>query len=644
MKRNYVKALAVVLSASLIAGTGAVYAVKADKEESGDLGSKIMSYVEKKDYETELFQDETVYVINNSDGEQEKTIVVDKLKDNVNGSETVSNRQLNTETPVQVNVSYELDGNAVAAADLAGRSGHVKITYDYVNTQYETVNVNGKDEKIYVPFAAVTGTILNSDVFSNIKVEGGRLIDDGTRTAVVGVALPGLSESLGAEGNMSDSVKIPESLTIEADVKDFELGTVYTLVTNYDLDEFSVDENGIKNTLTSAIDTAKDGFAQILDGSAQLSEGLAAAKDGSAALVDGALAAYDGSMQLADGAKAVNSGAAQLANGLGDALTGSGKVSDGAAQLSAGLDTLSGNSAAIVAGAEQVYAKLLAQAEAGIKEAGIDIPSLTIDNYAAVLDAAAAQIGSADPEKIAEAKVRASVEANRSAIEMQVAAAVKAQTGATDEMMASDQMKAVVAQKTEEQIEALTAQNMASEEVQSQIKAGNEQIKAGVAAVENVKKSLDDYNTFYQGVKAYTAGVDTADQGAAQLNAGVKSLNDGIDKLHTGAKTLEAGTTSLSAGADELRDGLEALEAGEEQLDNGLDQLSEGAKALNDGLNRINDELVIKLEAFINDDIEGLADRLKALKQVSDDYKCIDTLGDAGDGTVKFIYKTEAIK
>ena len=296
MKRNYVKALAVVLSASLIAGTGAVYAVKADKEVSGDIGSKIMSYVEKKDYETELFQDETVYVINNSDGEQEKTIVVDKLKDNVNGSETVSNRQLNAETPVQVNVSYELDGNAVTAADLAGRSGHVKITYDYVNTQYETVNVNGKDEKIYVPFAAVTGTILNSDVFSNIKVEGGRLIDDGTRTAVVGVALPGLSESLGAEGNMSDSVKIPESLTIEADVKDFELGTVYTLVTNYDLDEFSVDENGIKNTLTSAIDTAKDGFAQILEGSAQLSEGLASAKDGSAALVDGASAAYDGSM------------------------------------------------------------------------------------------------------------------------------------------------------------------------------------------------------------------------------------------------------------------------------------------------------------------------------------------------------------
>ena len=221
MKKTLVKALAVVTSAALIAGAGATYYAKADKSEEDELGSKLLSFVEKKDYESELFQDETVYVINNNNGETEKTIVVDKLKDNADGTETVTGKELNSETPVKVNVTYNLDGNDVPAGELAGKNGHIRIIYDYTNTQYETVMINGSEEKIYVPFMAVTGTILNKDVFSNIKIEGGKLIDDGTRQAVIGVALPGLTESLGAESVLSDKVVIPEKLVIEADVQNF---------------------------------------------------------------------------------------------------------------------------------------------------------------------------------------------------------------------------------------------------------------------------------------------------------------------------------------------------------------------------------------------------------------------------------------
>ncbi len=643
MKKNLYKALAVVLSASLIAGAGATYYVRAEKSDE-DAASGILSYVQKKDYEAQLFQDETVYVINNNDGDTQKMIVVDKLKDNEAGTDTVTKKQLNSETPVEVKVTYTLDGIEVKAADLAGKSGHVTITYDYTNKQYETVNIAGNDEKVYVPFIAVTGMLLNNDKFSNITVDGGRLVDDGSRKAVVGVAFPGLLESLGNAEKITDTVKIPDKLVIEADVTDFELGTVYTLVTNYNFDEFEIDENGLEGSLTDAMKTATDAFDQLVDGSAQLYDGLVTAKDGSAALVDGAEAAYEGSKKLSDGASAVDAGAGQIAAGLNDAYAGSKQLNDGTAQLTAGLDTLSGNSAAIVAGAEQVFVSLLANATKGLTDAGAAVPELTIENYSAVLDGVIAELAKTDAEAIAKAKVTAAVEANRAMIEAQVAAAVQAQTGAPDEMMASEQMKAVVAQKTEEQIAALIEQNMASEEVQAQIKAGKAQAEAGAAQIKGVKKSLDDYNTFYQGVKAYTAGVDQADQGAAQLSNGTKTLYAGLGQLNDGAKTLSTGTTELSNGAADLSEGLGQLEAGQKELDEGLVQLRDGAKALNEGLDLVNDELIGRLEKLVDTDLVDITDRLKALKQVSEDYKCVDSLNSAEDGAVKFIYKNEAIK
>ncbi len=643
MKKNLYKALAVVLSASLIAGAGATYYVRAEKSDE-DAASGILSYVQKKDYEAQLFQDETVYVINNNDGDTQKMIVVDKLKDNEAGTDTVTKKQLNSETPVEVKVTYTLDGIEVKAADLAGKSGHVTITYDYTNKQYETVNIAGNDEKVYVPFIAVTGMLLNNDKFSNITVDGGRLVDDGSRKAVVGVAFPGLLESLGNAEKITDTVKIPDKLVIEADVTDFELGTVYTLVTNYNFDEFEIDENGLEGSLTDAMKTATDAFDQLVDGSAQLYDGLVTAKDGSAALVDGAEAAYEGSKKLSDGASAVDAGAGQIAAGLNDAYAGSKQLNDGTAQLTAGLDTLSGNSAAIVAGAEQVFVSLLANATKGLTDAGAAVPELTIENYSAVLDGVIAELAKTDAEAIAKAKVTAAVEANRAMIEAQVAAAVQAQTGAPDEMMASEQMKAVVAQKTEEQIAALIEQNMASEEVQAQIKAGKAQAEAGAAQIKGVKKSLDDYNTFYQGVKAYTAGVDQADQGAAQLSNGTKTLYAGLGQLNDGAKTLSTGTTELSNGAADLSEGLGQLEAGQKELDEGLVQLRDGAKALNEGLDLVNDELIGRLEKLVDTDLVDITDRLKAVKQVSEDYKCVDTLNSAEDGAVKFIYKNEAIK
>ena len=131
--------------------------------------------------------------------------------------------------PVTVSIRYELDGVPIQAADLAGKSGHVTIHFDYTNNQTETVSIDGEDAKLYVPFVMVTGMILDNDVFSNVTLSDGKMINDGDRTIVLGLAFPGLSDDLQLD---TDTIDLPDSFEINADVTDFTLATTMTLALN----------------------------------------------------------------------------------------------------------------------------------------------------------------------------------------------------------------------------------------------------------------------------------------------------------------------------------------------------------------------------------------------------------------------------
>ena len=123
-------------------------------------------------------------------------------------------------------VTYTLDGKPIEAAELAGKSGKVTIRYAYTNKQYENVTIDGKSEKIYVPFAMLTGVLVDSDSFRNVAVTNGKILNDGNHTAIVGIAFPGLQEDLAID---NDTLEIPDSFTISADVTDFHLTNTVTI-------------------------------------------------------------------------------------------------------------------------------------------------------------------------------------------------------------------------------------------------------------------------------------------------------------------------------------------------------------------------------------------------------------------------------
>ncbi|MGI6269957.1 MAG: hypothetical protein ACOYKJ_05420 [Candidatus Howiella sp.] len=712
MKRKWIKPLSLVLCGALIiGGTGAVaFALGSDKKEEPISEQSVSASEEDAD----IVKDETVYVLAGADGSVQKIIVSDWIK-NAIGSETVTDKSeltdvenvkgeesytmngdnmrvwdakgndiycqgnIEKELPVGLSVSYKLDGKSISPTELAGKSGKVTIRFDYQNKQFETVEIDGKQEKIYVPFAMLTGMLFDNDVFTDVEVTNGKLINDGDRIAVVGIAFPGLQDNLNLD---EDKLTIPDYVEITAQVKNFEMTNTVTIATNEIFNRLNTDKLNSIDDLTDSLDELNDAMGQLMDGSSQLYDGLCTLLDKSGELVDGI--------------NKLTTGAEQLKTGAGDLKTGAAALADGAQELSDGLGELTANNDTLNAGSKQVFESLLSMANSQLSAAGLSVPTLTIQNYAEVLNGVIASLDETNvanqAQETARKTVTEAVNAQKDAItagvtakvqegvtekvtaavrdnvesqvlgamgmtkeqydtgvsegtigeeqQAQVAAAIAAQMDVetvkatiaanVDGTMKSADTQALIASETEKQMALLIEQNMNSPEVQAKITEALEAAKSGAASISALKEQLDSYNTFYIGLGQYTSGVASAKGGADQLNAG--------------AVQLKAGTAELYAGMSELYDGILTLKDGAPALISGVTELRDGAMKLSDGLKEFNREGVQKLISVVDGDIGGLITRFKATADVSKDYKSFSGISDEMDGQVKFIYRTEAVE
>lgn len=713
MNSKIKKPLAAILCCTvLVGGIGAsVFAMTTGKNEEKAEKKPPLPVAEK---DAALVKDETVYVLAGADGSVEKIIVSDWIRnalgsnsftdqseltniENIKGDETYTMNgdhmrvwdakgndiyyqgNIEKELPVDLSVSYQLDGKSISPAALAGKSGKVTIRFDYKNNLYEDVEIDGKPEKMYVPFAMITGMMLDNDSFTNVDVSNGKQINDGNRTVIAGIALPGLQENLHVD---KEKFQIPDYVEITADVKNFEMTNTVTIATNEIFSKLNTDQLHSVDDLTDSLGELTDAMHQLMDGSSQLYDGLYTLLDKSGTLISGI-------NQLCDGA-------AKLKNGAGDLDNGAADLANGAKQLSEGLGQLTANNDTLNAGSKQVFQSLLDMANAQLAAAGIHAPTLTIKNYAEVLNGVIASLDTTNVAKQAQAaalkQVTAAVNANKDTITAAVTSAVKEQVAAKvsaavrenveakvlesqgmtkaqyeaavkagmltaeqqsqihaaiEMQMQSETVKAMldantntqmqsqdtqnrIAVKTEEQMKLLIEQNMNSAEVQAQITAALEQAKSGAASISALKGQLDSYNTFYTGLSQYTAGVASAKDGADALNAGAAQMKAGTAELYTGMNALYNGIFTLKNGAPALTDGVTALK--------------DGAMKLSDGLKEFNEQGIEKLVAAVDGDLGGLFTRIKATADVSKDYRSFSGISDDMDGQVKFIYRTDSVK
>ena len=691
--------------------------------------------------EAPLFKDETVYVMAKADGTVDKIIVSDWIKNNkkadvikdvaalgdienvktdasftmdsdnmrvwqANGEDLYIQGKGTEKLPVDLSLTYTLDGKVVTPDQIAGKSGDVTIRFDYTNNQYENVEIDGKKERIYVPFFMLSGLFLDSASFSDVKVTNGKVVSDGDRIIVAGIAFPGLQHDLGLS---RDTAEIPDYFEITAHTDNFKLGTTVTIAANGLFDKLGTDKIDSVKDLNSSLDKLDSAMSALIDGSSQLYSGLNTLLESSGTLTSGVDALYDGSVQLNDGAKQVDSGAGALENGAATLSAGSITLDNGAFDLYSGLNTLDLNSSKLTDGSNATFSALLSTARTSLQNAGLEVPELTKDNYAAVLDQLVKQLSDdnvkAQATATAKEKVTASVEANRDTVtaavtaavrenvmaqvtagvhdqvaaavigsmgysveeynaavaagmvdeatQAQVAGAIEAQmnadstqatiTNLTDQNTQSDEVQATINSTVDAKIAALIDENMQSDEVQKAITDALTSAKAGREKILALKAQLDSYGTFDTGLKDYTNGVGAASGGASQLHSGTSTLRVGAADLSAGASQLHSGTQSLSEGAARLTDGILTLKDGVPVLTEGVTLLRDGAMTLNEGLKTFNTEGISKITSLKDSDLGKIATRLKATADVAKHYKSYSGLTDEMDGEVKFIYKTEEI-
>ena len=727
MNKKVTKIIAICLCAALcLGGAGVAFAQTGSKQES----AQPTAAQKAADLQQKISKDETVYVLAGADGSVQKIIVSDWLKnelgsasltdksglsniENVKGDESYSingdnmtvwdaqgndiyyQGDIQKELPVGLTVRYTLNGKTVSPEQLKGQSGKVTIRFDYENRQYETVQINGQNQRIYVPFAMLTGMILDNDTFRNVTVTNGKLVNDGDRTVVVGLAFPGLQENL----NLSrDQLSIPSSVEITADVTDFSLGMTVTLACNDlfsqlgDVDLGSLDAAGSLNKLTDAMD-------QLLNGSSALYDGLTTLLDKSGELAAGVEELAQGAAAIKAGADSLDEGAAELKAGLAD--------------LSEGLNKLSANSAALNGGAEQVFDSLLETATAQIRAKGLTVPDLTIENYAEELNKLIKSLDETTVYENALTQVTDAVEKQRPLITQKVTAAVRQEvetkvtaavkTEATtaaqaqvaenvirtatrmtkkdyDAAVAAGQIPqatqdavnaAIQAQLSDpdvqKQINATVEAQMASETVKNTIKAQTDaqmrtekvqttisqnvelQVKKAIAenmASDEVQKQLQAASEGSKTLIALKASLDDYNAfylGLLDYTAGVDEAAEGSNELYAGAGDLKDGTAELRAGAAKLYAGVLQLKDGTPALVSGVTQLKDGAMQLSEGLQQLNKEGIQKLTKLLQNDLGDLTARVQATIDVSKDYRSFSGISDDASGQVKFIYRTDEI-
>lgn len=377
-------------------------------KDADDTADKLMDSVSLKDNDAD--KDESVYLISDANGNVNKTIVVDHLKnkdkkdtledasnlsdiENVKGKEkfTQSGDKLTwqaggkdiyyqgtatAEPPVTQKVTYYLDGKEISPEDLAGKSGKVKIRFDYTNTTSYTETVNGEKQTVSVPFAAVTGLVLG-DGFENIEVTNGKAEVSDSSSVVLGYALPGLKNSLGIKDkDLDGDVNIPEYMEMTADVENFSMPAAMTFVVNAS-DYVSTD--GIDTSdLDDMINDLKDASTQLQDGSKTLAEGTDTLADGLSTLQNklGTFASGVGTLQsglktYTDGVSTLSGGLNTLGNSTGALVSGADKLNSGAGQLASGSATLKDRLKSYTDGASELQAginKLYNTLDAGLTD------------------------------------------------------------------------------------------------------------------------------------------------------------------------------------------------------------------------------------------------------------------------------------
>lgn len=645
--------------------TETVYA-KADAD--GTVNEVTVNTVLKNKNEKKIQDYSNLTDIKNIKGDEEYTRQSDGtiLWDN-QGEDIEYEGKSSEQLPVTVQIRYFLDDKEVSPKELAGKSGSLKIRFDYENHTKEETNVNGKKVELPVPFAAISALLLSEDNATNIEVKNGKVISLDGQNLIIGYACPGLAKNLNlSDSELTKDIELPEYMEVTADVTDFELdftATVFSSGLLSDLDEENLDD----------LDETSDNMDKIQEASGKL-------KDGSGKLLDG-MKTYDEYMKqylsgvdsLKEGVDALKSGI-QVLNENKTALgSGAQALTDGLCQFSNGLSAISfgnvsGQSGVDFSGVENAMVALVADGQKlNTALTQLQTQLQTVENFVTEavtyqttvqndVEAVKNTLGAIDWDAI-ENDAKAQREA-------QIDSAVEAALNETmKETSLSEEEQEILKEGLKSSLETQLKENDKDTELTKEAREKTEeavQILLSIPALDIPDLSVDisalpailtdmqaqmqalgeaaellgglpeQMQTLQEGMETIQNAAEQLAKGSSQLNTGISAFSDGIGQLYVGGQSLSEGTDQLSSAGS--------------ALDSGYQALIDGMKALDEGFAEFDKEAIQKLTDLAGDDLTNLTTKIRGLKKVDAEYQNFGGIYEGQSGSVRFIIETEEIK
>lgn len=649
---------------------------------------------------------ETVYSVLNSDGSISDTIVSSWLHDedginniketlnltdvkniksnekpskdgntytwNAKGNDVYYEGTATKQLPVSVKLRYELDGQEMSAKDMEGKSGHLKLTISFTNNYSEVKNINGKSIVIHPSYLA--GGMLNMSTgnFTNVKCESGKIVNDGTNEMLAFANIPGLNETLKSAGldKVNNQLGISDDVTVEADVNNFDLGSIMVGMTN-EIDLASeLGEIGSVSELTDGIDQLIEADDQLIDGSKQLYDGTTQLKEGIAPLssaypqIETLTNAFD---QLHDGTTTLSTGLNQYTAGVDQLNVVSKqnlyKLSMGATTLNTSLNNEESKSqlTQLVQGSQALDAGIQDLNEQVNGDDSMLKPDM-VKKLTEALKTTNEQVGSLgqvlnDLQDQEGAFVDLSNQIEKASENINKLGTLKtsfkevtdgasaiitadnAQIKSVDDQLAAIRTKEINAlnasiealknaanavpeddttgakAKIEEQINTLESQKAALGDASSlsvtlkdlsQCQAGIDKIVAD--SEETLEKLNDVYNSSKTDINKLSAKLGEAKESIRVLNGVMKQLNEnGIT-----SEEFETKVNTLKAGVEKLAKNSPALANGVATLANKLNSLGEGLNGLDSGMSQAYTGIT-QATSQLSDNSDSLRNGAKAL-------------------------------
>ncbi|MEZ0537798.1 hypothetical protein ACAG39_11200 [Caldicellulosiruptoraceae bacterium PP1] len=621
----------------------------------------------------------------NLKGEQNPIIDGQNLKWNLEGNDLFYQGNAPLNLPFSIKVRYFLDGKEISYKELLGKSGHLKITINVINNLKKDVLIKNERRTIYIPFSVACLLNMPVDKFKNVKSNFGQLISDGNNQAVASVLFPGLKESLSLSDEFNKIIDLPNSISIESDVKDFELGSIYFTVVNKvpTLDNLKTDS---LDEFKKGIEDLKDASNKLAEGSVTLSNGqkefnlnLSKFVDGLNKLTAASKELKDGTTNLSKGIDEANKGALQLKNGIDELKTNSPKLiggikdyTDGVYKFVYGSQTLNDSTSKLLDGVN-ILGQKQNELTQGLKQSldattAIKNGHSQLNEGVANLDSGIEQILNGKKKELEGINLLISgidtiqkmieplknVQLIADAMNKLDAALQKEKEGLQNLVVSSNAM-----------IEGLNKLSLGAK----QVKEGSEKINTSLSQLENGNKKL------YEGSLAISQNMNLISENVSKIEQGQKQLNENGKKLIAGGNLINSNISSLGNGFDKLSQGANKLSNGMQQLNNGFMQykngfekfyenlnllndkskllldgskkLTEGSKTLSDNIEKFNKEGIDELYKKSQELTVGL-DKVKILKdeliKFSNEYKTYTGISDGMNGEVKFVIKTEELK